>query len=330
MDVAPPDAPDGGGAPDSGDAGIDGDGGAPDATVDAAVDVTPDATVDVTPDAAVDVTPDATTPDAAPDATDAPMVTDANPDAVDAPAVTDSGPEGPPPPVMLTVEALQHSIVLDRCNALLPATLVDVPAGNHTLTLTASTLSKGSVSNEEDDPVDSFDDYVIVHVPVAAGQSANRRLFMLNGVGSTASFTLSAVGTVRLMFIDSDATYNLGSATVTLDGNGPTVTVDPTVNVLPWNIGCSSTPATVYVDEDRPHRVTLVESTLSAAGGSEDDFVLVRMPSERPMYPFRWIILNGVGASFDFTPYLDDRVRAWFITPTAGASGRAVLHVTDL
>ena len=50
---------------------------------------------------------------------------------------------------MLTVEAAQHAIVLDGCTgaALTPATLMDVTAGPHTIALTASTLSKGSVSD---------------------------------------------------------------------------------------------------------------------------------------------------------------------------------------
>ena len=131
------------------------------------------------------------------------------------------------------------------------------------------------------------------------------------------------------MFIDSDATYNEGQATVTLDTTGPSATVNGMANVLPWNMGCSSTPALLAVS-DRPHRVTLTESTLSAGSGSQDDFVLLRLPSERPMDPFRFVILNGVGASVDFTPYLSQTIRAWFITPTAGASGRATLVVTDL
>ena len=48
------------------------------------------------------------------------------------------------------------------------------------------------------------------------------------------------------------------------------------------------------------------------------------------MDPSRFVILNGVGASVDFTPYLGETLRAWFITPTPGASGRATVVVTDL
>jgi hypothetical protein len=86
--------------------------------------------------------------------------------APDAPPVMDAASEEgpPPPPVMLTVDALLNTIVLDRCTNLTPATLVDVAAGQHTIALTASNLSKGSVSDPNDDPVPSFDDYVIVHL----------------------------------------------------------------------------------------------------------------------------------------------------------------------
>ena len=88
-------------------------------------------------------------------------------------------------PVMLTVDAVNNSIVLDRCTGLMPATFGDVAAGAHTLALTASTLSKGSVSGTNENQLPSFDDYVIVHLPLAAGDDASRRFFMLNGVGAT-------------------------------------------------------------------------------------------------------------------------------------------------
>jgi hypothetical protein len=236
---------------------------------------------------------------------------------------------GPPLPVMLTVDAAHNAIVLDRCTGLTPAAFVDVAVGAHTIALTASTLSKGSVSDAKDNPLPSFDDYVIVHLPLAAGDDASRRLFMLNGIGDMTSFTLSAPGTVQLMFIDSDVTYNGGIGTVMLDATAPGTTVDGLANALAWKTGCASTPATLTISE-RPHRATLVDSTLSASGGSKDDFVLLRLPSERPMDPSRFVILNGVGANIDFTPHLDDSLRAWFITSAAGASGRATVVVTDL
>ena len=239
---------------------------------------------------------------------------------------TDSG---PPPPVMFTVDAVTNSLVLDRCTGPTPATLVDVAAGAHTIALTASNLSKGSVSDTNDKPLPSFDDYVIVRLPLAAGDEASRRFFMLNGIGAAEEFTLSAPGAIQLMFIDSDVTYNSGQSTVTLDAMGPSATVDGLTNALAWKTGCASAPATIEVSE-RPHRAKLVDSTLSAGGGSKDDFVLLRLPSERPMDPSRFVILNGVGASVDFTPYLGDSLRAWFITSALGATGQATIVVTDL
>ena len=106
-----------------------------------------------------------------------------------------------------------------------------MPAGQHRIALTASTLSKGSVSDPNDNPVASYDDYVIVNVPLAAGEPASRRFFMLNSIGDMENFTLSAVGTVKLMFIDSDVTYNAGQATVRLDTTGPSATVGAMANI---------------------------------------------------------------------------------------------------
>ena len=140
---------------DSGDAGND------------AIDAPNDGGGDATTDAPADT---------ASDATDAPSVAD---------APSEEGP--PPPPPMLTVEAAQHAIVLDGCTGttLTPATLMDVTAGQHTIALTASTLSKGSVSDAKARARSRpFDDYVIVQLPLAAGDAASRRFFMLNGVGA--------------------------------------------------------------------------------------------------------------------------------------------------
>jgi hypothetical protein len=58
--------------------------------------------------------------------------------------------------------------------------------------------------------------------------------------------------------------------------------------------------------------------------------VLLRLPSERPMDPFRYVILNGVGTTLDFTPYLSGSLRAWFVTQSAGATGKATVVITDL
>jgi hypothetical protein len=239
----------GGGNEGPKDGGHDGD---VDATLDVSGDIANDVGADVGMDLGGDVAGDTAT-----DVIDATDATDGSP-IMD--AATE---EGPPPVVMLTVDALQNSIVLDRCTGLMPASLVDVPAGAHTMALTASTLSKGSVSGPNDELIPSFDDFVLVNVPVAAGESASRRFFTLNGVGATANFTLSALGTLKLMFIDSDATANTGQGTVALDTTGPTAVVDAALNVLPYSSGCFATAVSLSVS-DRPHRATLTESTLSA------------------------------------------------------------------
>jgi hypothetical protein len=294
--------------------------GGPDGDVDASPDVSGDAGSDLGSDVALDVAADIGSD----------MGVDTATDASDGSAIMDAPTEeAPPQVVMLTVDALQNSIVLDRCTALMPATLVDVAAGAHTIALTASTLSKGTVSGPNDESIPSFDDFVIVNVPVAAGDPASRRFFTLNGIGATASFTLSAVGTLNVMFIDSDATGNGGQGTVRLDTTGATAVVDGVANVLPYSTGCFATAVSLNVS-GRAHRATLTESTLSAGGGSKDDFVLLRLPTERPMDPFRYVILNGVGTTIDFTPYLSQTLRAWFITQSPGATGKATVVITDL
>jgi hypothetical protein len=309
-DVNRPDLGTDTGGSDSGDAGTDTPTDVPkDVAGDVAIDVPTDVPTDVAGDVANDIVADR-----APDGTDGPM---------DAPSE-----EVPAPPVTLTVDALQHTIVLDRCTGFTPATLVDVAAGAHTIALTASTLSKGSVS-AGNDQLTSYDDYVIVNVPLPAADQSSRRFFMLNGINGLANFTLPALGTLRVMFIDGDAQFNAGQGTVRLDGTGASATVDATANVLPWNAGCLAIAQSINVS-DRPHRATLTESTLSTGGGSKDDLVLLRLPSERPMDPMRFVILNGVGATVDFTPYMATSLRGWFIAASAGATGRATVTITDL
>jgi hypothetical protein len=131
------------------------------------------------------------------------------------------------------------------------------------------------------------------------------------------------------MFIDSDAGANAGEGTVTLTPGGYSTTVRAATNVLRWQEGCVSTPAELVVT-DRRHRATLVDSTLSAGPGSRDDFVILRLPSEKPMDDHRYVILNGVGASHDFTPFESETVRAWFIGATGGGTGKATISVSDL
>jgi hypothetical protein len=157
----------------------------------------------------------------------------------------------------------------------------------------------------------------------------DRRLFMLNGVGATANVTLTTTGTIGLMFLDSDSGSNNGAATVTLTPGGYSTTVDAVTNVLRWQEGCQSTPATLVVTSG-DHRATLATSTLSAGPASHDDYVLLRLPSEQPTDDHRFVVLNGVGASYDFTPYNSQIVRAWFISASSGTSGQATVEVSDL
>ena len=130
--------------------------------------------------------------------------------------------EVPEPPVMLTVDALQHTIVLDRCTGFTPATLVDVAAGTHTIALTASTLSKGSVS-VNDVNVDSFDDYVIVNVPLPAADQSSRRFFMVPFYIFYSMFGFQRVGDLAWAAGDMQARGFLLGATAgrtTLNGEG--------------------------------------------------------------------------------------------------------------
>jgi hypothetical protein len=272
---------------------------------------------------------------AAGEAADRPAVADADDapaagsDATDLPPQTDGpGEESAPVPQSIVVQAAQNFLALDACGVT-AAVFPDVPAGSYRILLATSTLSKGGVSGT-DPPLPAVDNYVIVSPPVAPGDAQeDRRFFMLNGIGAGADLTLTAAGTIRVMFVDSDGGSNAGEATVTLEPGGYSVTVSAATNVLRWQEGCASTPAMVTV-ETRPHRVALVESTLSAGAGSRDNFVLVRLPSERPMDDRRFVILNGVGASHDFTPFNSSTIRAWFIGATGGGSGQALLSVSPL
>lgn len=249
-------------------------------------------------------------------------------DAADGPstdASTDTGvDQGPPVIPTLGVTASSNNLLLDACGVT-PAVFAAVPAGTYTLTLAASTLSKGSAAGSP-----AVDDYVIVHLPLPPGDPDEvHRFFMLHGTGASASVTLPATGTIELMFIDSDSVANVGQAMLTLEPGGYTATVDATTNVLRWTDGCHSTPATLRVT-DVPHRATLVASSLSAGTGSTDNFVIVRLPLDGPIAPDRYVILNGIGASHDFTPVNNLVLNAWFIGATAGATGEATISISDL
>jgi hypothetical protein len=266
-------------------------------------------------------------PDAAHDAT---VAHDAAPDG--ATSAMDGSVDGDAavPPVTFIVDATMNFIALDACGVT-PALFAAVPAGSYTIDLVASTLSKGGVSGTDPNmPTPSVDNYVIVNLPLPIGdpQSADR-FFMLNGIGASAAFSLPLMGSAGVMFIDSDTAANTGQATVTLEPGDASATVDAVANVIPWQTGCMSTPVQQVVS-GQPHRITLVSSTLSAEPGSEDDYVLVRIPDETPANDHRFIMLNGIGASYDFTPFNSQTVRAWFIAASGGATGQATLSVSNL
>jgi hypothetical protein len=150
---------------------------------------------------------------------------------------------------------------------------------------------------------------------------------MLNGLGASTTFTLTQQGTVQVMFIDSDTLSNSGQATVTVNPGHFSIIVDAVANVLPWSEGCTSPPSTVGVGTGK-QLATLASSTLSAAPGQQDDYVILRLPSEEPQDDNRYVILNGVNATQLFVPSDSAPLRAWFISATSSsASGQATLNV---
>ncbi|HVZ70882.1 MAG TPA: hypothetical protein VHJ20_00790 [Polyangia bacterium] len=224
---------------------------------------------------------------------------------------------------VVTVDATRNAVTLDGCGVT-PATVAGV-VGTSTLTLTASTLTKGGVSGPTPPPP-SIDSYVIVHAPFPAGDADEKhRFFMLNGIGAMASVSFATAPSFDLMFIDSDTADNAGTATVGVTPNGTTATVNGATNLIAWDTGCHSTPATQTVSGG-VWRLTLVDSTFSSGAGEHDDFVLVRTPSETPDDDHRYVILNGVGATQDFSPFNSQTVRMWYIGASAG-TGQAHVRI---
>ena len=227
----------------------------------------------------------------------------------------------------VTVDATANAVTLDGCG-FSPAQIPNVPAGTYTITLSGSTLTKGGVSGPSPHPA-SVDNYVIVYVPLAAGDPhEDHRFFMLNGEGASASITLSSPGTIQAMFVDSDMDANTGTATVSLSPGGLSTTVDAVANDLAYDTGCHSMPATQVVTGGSFH-ITLLDSSFSSGGGAHDDFVLVRTPSEVPMDDKRYVILNGDGAGDDFAPFNSQTVRLWYIGANAG-TGVAHLSIVPM
>ena len=229
----------------------------------------------------------------------------------------------------LNLSAPASTLALDACGST-PAVIPDVPAGSYELELTASNLSKGTVSDENDQEFPSFDDYVIVNLPLPAGDpNEQQRFFMFHGVSDSARITLPASGSIKLYFIDSDAVNNSGQATVKLKPAGTQATVDATTNVIAWRTTCAgSTPAAISLSK-AAQRVTLVSSTFSSATQAQDPFVLVRLNNEMQVNDHRFIILNGIGASYTFTPYANSTLRAWFISANGGGTGAAQLKIEE-
>jgi hypothetical protein len=226
---------------------------------------------------------------------------------------------------LVAVDAASNAVTLDGCG-FSPAQIASVPAGTYTISLTASTLTKGGVSGPGSP---STDNYVIVHVPYPAGDpNESHRFFMLNGVGASASVTLPQTMTVEAMFIDSDVASNSGTGTVTVMPGGMTMTVSGTTNDLAYDANCHSMPATQVV-KGGMFSVTLVDSSFSSGGGAQDDFVLVRTPSEQPTDDHRYVILNGDGASASFAPFNSTTVRLWYIGSSAG-TGVAHVQISPL
>lgn len=226
----------------------------------------------------------------------------------------------------VTVNGAQNVLALDACHVT-PAELPNLAPGTYTITLDASTLSKGGVSNTNP-PVPSIDNYVVVHLPLPAGDpGSDRRFFMLNGLGASSSFTLTQQGTVQVMFIDSDTQSNSGQATVTVNPGNFSIIVDAVANVLPWSEGCASAPPSTVNVGTGSQLATLAASTLSAAPGQADNYVIVRLPSEVPQDDNRYVILNGVNATQLFVPSDSSPLRAWFISASSTGSGQATLNV---
>jgi hypothetical protein len=218
----------------------------------------------------------------------------------------------------LNVSGASNALLLQSCAT--PATQT-LGAGTFIISLDASTLSKGQVSGGQ---TTSNDPYVLVY---ADDTNASHRVFMLNGVGASASFTLATGGTVQVAFVDSDPSGNSGEATVSIQPGDFQLAVDATANVLAWKTACKSSPASRDFKAGS-YQYTLSASTLSAGGGSKDDYVLIRTPSEDPDGTDRYVVLNGVGNSKSVTfAASSGTMYAWALGVFAAPSGQAAVDV---
>lgn len=231
----------------------------------------------------------------------------------------------------LKVSAPASALALDACGAT-PAVLADVAAGTYDIELTASNLSKGSVSDTHGNQSPSFDDYVIVNLPLPAGApNEEMRFFMLHGVGDKVNVTLPVAGPVNIYFIDGDKDFNTGQATVSVQGGDEVkqVTVDAAANAIAWKTSCLGTAPATVTTSSAPQRVTLVASTYSSGTQLNDQFVLLRVNNEMQVNDQRFTMLNGIGSTYDYTPYEGDVLRAWLISAKGSGTGSAQLKVED-
>jgi hypothetical protein len=224
----------------------------------------------------------------------------------------------------ITVDGASNHLVLQACGV--NPTGQDLQAGSYTVRLDASTLSKGHVATTDDSLVKSTDSYVLVNLPIPAGAGdQSRRFFMLNGVGSSSSFSLPSSGRLQVMFVDSDQDANNGEASVSIQPGG-VLRVDAVQNVLRWKQGCNSRPAEQYLDAGS-YRFTLASSSLSSGGGSRDDYVILRTPSEDPSDDRRYVVINGVNGSVDVSFQTSGTLRAWALAVQNAPGGTAVVNI---
>jgi hypothetical protein len=220
------------------------------------------------------------------------------------------------------VTASANLIPWKSCGAT-PAQVGPLAPGSYTVTLEASTLSKGGAAK---------DDYVIAEIPVDKQQY---RYVSLNGVSDSFSFTSAQGGEVRLWFIDSDGEGNAGEATVYVNPGGHVAKVSAVTNLIEWDKGnCVATPAEIDSVPVGSYTIRLLSSTLET-GGSPGDFVVIRLPIEvgNPGSQKRYVVLNGVGDSRSFSfneeSWGIEPVRVWYISETGAAAGGQATVVVE-
>ena len=226
---------------------------------------------------------------------------------------------------VLSVSGPANNLALQPCGV--AAASQSLAAGSYTISLDSSTLSKGTVVTTDGSQVKSLDPYVLVYLPIPEGdKDSSHRFFMLNGAGSSYSFSLAAAGGLQAMFVDSDQDANTGTASLTIQPGGLQVTVDAAANVLRWKQGCNSTPATKDFNAGS-YLYKLTGSSLSSGSGSKDDYVIIRTPSEDPSDAQRYVVLNGVGDTKSVSFNNSGTLRAWALGLQSPPSGSAQVEI---